>query len=302
VRIVVTGREGQVARSLVQLASGSGVDIIPVGRPQLDLCADPAVISRAIEAVSPDAIISAAAYTAVDRAESEADTAFTVNARGAEAVAAAAARLRVPLVHLSTDYVFDGTKSTPYVESDPSNPSSVYGASKLAGEEAVLAANGNTAVLRTAWVYSPFGANFVRTMLRLTGEREEVAVVADQVGNPTSALDIADAALRVAANLVSSASADLRGVFHMTASGEATWAQFAEAIFRISRAAGGPAVRVRHITSAEYPTPARRPANSRLDSSKLERIHGVRLPDWQTSLPPVVERLLNEANQTEVSR
>jgi dTDP-4-dehydrorhamnose reductase len=301
-RIAVTGRDGQVVRSLIERAPELGHEIVPIGRPELDLSAEADSIRRALADTSPDAIVSAAAYTAVDRAESERDLAFAVNERGARAVSEAANNLNVPLVHLSTDYVFDGSKATPYVETDATGPAGVYGASKLAGEHAVLAAHDNSAILRTAWVYSPFGANFAKTMLRLANDREEVAVVADQQGNPTSALDIADGVLRVVANLAASDSVDQRGIFHMTATGEGTWADFAEAIFSASAAAGGPSARVRRISTADYPTPAKRPANSRLDCSKLQSAHGVRLPDWRTSASMTVGRLVLESNSTKVSQ
>ena len=291
-RLVVTGREGQVSRSLAERASGSDIDVVLLGRPELDLAGDSVSIVEAAEAARPDVIVSAAAYTQVDKAESERELAFAVNEAGARAIAQAASRLGVPLVHLSTDYVFDGSKASSYVEEDPTGPTGVYGASKLAGEQAVLSEHLNSVVLRTAWVYSPFGSNFVKTMLRLAGDRDEIGVVADQRGNPTSALDIADGILGVARNLLTSGHPDFRGLFHMTASGEASWAEFAEAIFAASLEAGGPAARVRPIQTADYPTAARRPANSRLDSGKLERIHGVRLPDWHPSLNKVVSRLV----------
>jgi dTDP-4-dehydrorhamnose reductase len=273
-------------------ASASGAEIVPLGRPELDLSGSSNAIVAALKAAAPDVIVSAAAYTQVDKAESEAEFAFAVNEVGARAVAQAAHELGVPLVHLSTDYVFNGSKQTPYVEEDPTDPTGVYGASKLAGERAVLAEHGNSAVLRTAWVYSPFGANFVKTMLRLAADRDEVRVVADQHGNPTSALDIADGILRVAANLCAGNSQSQRGIFHMTGSGDASWAEFAEAIFAASAETGGPTAAVTHITTAEYSTPAQRPSNSRLDSSKIARAHGVHLPDWRSSLQPVVRRIL----------
>lgn len=291
-RIVVTGREGQVVRSLVERGAAAGHDIVALGRPQLDLAADAETIIAAIVAAQPEVVVSAAAYTAVDKAEAEPDLAFAINAAGAGAVAAAAARLGVPLIHLSTDYVFDGTKPTAYVEGDATGPTSVYGASKLAGEQAVLAAHDNVAILRTAWVYSPFGANFVRTMLRLAGERDELRVVGDQRGNPTSALAIADAVTASADKLCSNSDQALRGIFHMSGGGEATWAEFAEAIFAASAAAGGPVARVLPITTADYPTPARRPANSRLSGDKLAAAHGLRLPDWRISLTDIVKRLV----------
>ena len=299
-RIVVTGGpDGQVLLSLTERGGAVGHGIVGLGRPELDLVRDKEAIVRAIEQAAPEVVVSAAAYTAVDKAESERELAFAINARGAEAVAKAAERLGVPVIHISTDYVFDGSKPAPYVESDVPNPVSVYGASKLAGEEAVLAASPNSVVLRTAWVYSPFNANFVKTMLRLASDREEVGVVADQRGNPTSALDIADAILAVAANLVASEEQDLRGVFHMTGQGEGSWADFAEHIFATSASAGGPSATVRRIATADYPTPARRPANSRLDSSKLHESHKVQLPHWRTSTDEVVWRLVEEQGQEE---
>lgn len=299
-RIVVTGGpDGQVLLSLTERGGAVGHGIVGLGRPELDLVRDKEAIVRAIEQAAPEVVVSAAAYTAVDKAESERELAFAINARGAEAVAKAAERLGVPVIHISTDYVFDGSKPAPYVESDVPNPVSVYGASKLAGEEAVLAASPNSVVLRTAWVYSPFNANFAKTMLRLASDREEVGVVADQRGNPTSALDIADAILAVAANLVASEEQDLRGVFHMTGQGEGSWADFAEHIFSTSASAGGPSATVRRIATADYPTPARRPANSRLDSSKLHEFHKVQLPHWRTSTDEVVWRLVEEQGQEE---
>jgi dTDP-4-dehydrorhamnose reductase len=295
VKIAVTGKSGQVVTSLLERGAIAGHAMIALGRPELDL-ADPASIARTLEAVAPDVVISAAAYTAVDKAETESEMAHKVNGEGAGAVARAANALGVPLVHVSTDYVFDGTRDRPYLETDPTGPTGVYGASKLAGEEEVLSAHGSdSAVLRVAWVYSPFGGNFVKTMLRLAGDRDEVSVVADQVGNPTSALDIADGILRVAANLVADIDPALRGVFHMTANGEASWADFAAGIFAASAARGGPSARVKPITTAEYPTPATRPANSRLDCSRIARVHGVVLPDWHDSLETVVARLLTAA-------
>ena len=292
VRMAVSGREGQVVRSLVERASGSDVEIVALGRPELDLAGPADAIIAAIEDAQPQIIVSAAAFTQVDRAEGERELAFAVNEQGPRAVARAARNLGVPLIHLSTDYVFDGSKTSPYVEEDETHPTGIYGASKLAGEQAVLEEHADTAVLRTAWVYSPFGSNFVRTMMRLAGDRSEICVVADQRGNPSSALDIADGVLRAAANLRSSNDPKCRGVFHMTGAGEASWAEFAEAIFAASGEAGGPTARVKHIRTADYPTPARRPANSRLNSAKLASTHNVRLPDWRSSLKLVVTRLL----------
>jgi dTDP-4-dehydrorhamnose reductase len=295
-RIAVTGKVGQVVTSLIERGAPAGHEVVAIGRPELDL-ADPVSIARALDAVAPDVVVSAAAYTAVDKAESEGELARVVNARGAGSVAEAAHAFGVPLVHVSTDYVFDGTLDRPYLETDPTGPTGAYGASKLEGEQAVLAAHGDgSAILRTAWVYSPFGGNFVKTMLRLAREREEVSVVADQVGNPTSAHDIADGILRVAETLAANPDPALCGVFHMTATGEATWADFAEAIFASSAAQGGPHARVRRISTKEYPTPAARPANSRLNCELIAKTHGVILPDWRGSLASVVARLQPAAN------
>jgi len=292
-RIAVTGTAGQVVTSLIERGTAAGHEVIAIGRPDLDL-ADPASVVRALTAAAPDVIVSAAAYTAVDKAESESDLAFAVNGTGPGAVAQAAKALGVPLIHISTDYVFDGTLDRPYVESDPTGATGVYGASKLAGERAVLDGHDDSAVLRVAWVYSPFGANFVKTMLRLAVDRNELGVVGDQVGSPTSALAIADGIIKVATNMVANGNPELRGTFHMTAQGEASWAEFAQAIFAASAARGGPSAAVRAIGTADYPTPVTRPANSRLDCGLIAHVHGVSLPDWRTSLEQVMDRLQRE--------
>lgn len=295
-RIAVIGRHGQIARSLIERGRATGVDVLPLARPQIDL-AGPDPITAALAALTPDVVVNAAAFTAVDRAEAEPDLAFAINASGANAAAVAAAEIGVPLVHLSTDYVFDGGLYRPYRESDPPNPINVYGHSKFEGEIAVAAAQPDHAILRTAWVYSPFGTNFVRTMLRIADERDDIAVVADQRGAPSSALDIADGILAVARQLVARPQArELRGTFHMTCDGEATWAEFAAAIFAASLMEEGPSTRVTPIPSSAYPTPARRPANSRLDCSKLWAAYGIRLPHWRHSLPECVSRILGPAS------
>ena len=292
-RIVVTGGpEGQVLKSLLEQGRAAGHDIAPLGRPELDLAADASEISAALAAARPEAVVSAAAYTAVDKAEDEPDLAFAINARGAGAIARAASGLGVPLVHLSTDYVFNGSKTAPYTEEDATDPLSVYGASKLAGEEAVLAEHSGAAIIRTAWVYSPFSANFVKTMLHVATGRDEISVVADQHGNPTSAIDIADAILEILPRLRTSSDPQLSGIFHMTGQGETTWAGFAETIFRVSSAHGGATATVRPIRTLDYPTKAIRPANSCLDNSKLADTYGLRLPAWQHSLARVVARLV----------
>ena len=290
-RLVVTGREGQVVSSLLEAGQLAGVDVIAIGRPQLDL-ANPDTVIEAIAAARPDVVVSAAAYTAVDQAEDEPDLAFRVNAVGAGKVAQAAARLGVPVIHLSTDYVFDGSASGSYVETDATAPASVYGASKLAGEQAVAAANPRNLILRTAWVYSPFGKNFVKTMLRLAADRDEISVVADQWGNPTSALDIADAILHAAATLHRNKDFAAFGIYHLAGTGEANWSGFARHILDTSRVSGGPSARVRDITTTDYPTKARRPANSRLSSAKFAYAFGWSAPDWRLSTEAVVRRVL----------
>lgn len=291
-RIVVTGREGQVARALAERGRALGIEVVPVGRPMLDLAA-PATILPALAAAAPQVIVNAAAYTAVDKAESEPELAHAVNAAGAGAVAAAAARLGVPVVHLSTDYVFDGHIGRPHREEDAPAPVNVYGRSKLAGEAAVAAAAADHAILRVAWVYSPFGRNFVRTMLALAASRDVVRVVADQRGAPTSALAIADGVIALARNLVARpGDRALHGLFHMSAAGDATWADLAEAVFAESATRGGPSARVERIGTADYPTPAARAPDTRLDCSRIEAVHGVALPHWRISLAEVVARCL----------
>ncbi|ANT50597.1 dTDP-4-dehydrorhamnose reductase [Mesorhizobium amorphae] len=291
-RLVVTGREGQVVTSLSEVARAvTGVEVIAVGRPALDL-ARPETVFEALAAADPDIIVSAAAYTAVDQAEDEPDLAFTVNAVGAGKVAEAAARLGVPVIHLSTDYVFDGAKDGAYVETDATGPCNIYGASKLAGELAVAAANPRHLILRTAWAYSPFGRNFVKTMLRLASERDEIRVVADQWGNPTSALDIADAVVHAAAMLQGDNNFAACGVYHLAGSGETNWSGFARHILDTSRAFGGPYARVTDIATNDDATKAKRPGNSRLSSAKFTAIFGWTAPDWRQSTQAVVSRLL----------
>ncbi|MDK1491799.1 dTDP-4-dehydrorhamnose reductase [Sinorhizobium sp. 7-81] len=291
-RIVVTGCTGQVALSLAERARGRpDLDVVAVGRPHLEL-ARPETILPALERHRPDLVVSAAAYTAVDQAEDEPDLAFAVNAVGAGAVAEAAARLGVPVIHLSTDYVFDGFKEGNYAEDDATAPLNVYGASKLAGEKAVSAANPRHIILRTAWVYSPFGKNFVKTMLQLAKNREEIAVVADQWGNPSSALDIADAVLKTAAFLIRSRQDEIPEVYHLVGTGKVNRADFARHILSVSRARGGPWSRVRSVATEEFPARARRPANSSLATARFAATFGWTMPDWQHSVESTIEQLV----------
>ena len=287
-RLLVAGASGQLAHALVQRSRQlAGVTVMALGRPQLDLL-DPVSISRALDATRPDVVINAAAYTAVDKAESDAAAAFALNRDGAGALAAAARIAGCPIIHVSTDYVFDGNKSGAYVEEDAPNPMGVYGRSKLDGEAAVAVANARHLILRTAWVYSAHGQNFLKTMLRLARERPELRVVADQRGNPTFAPHLADAILAIAAQI---GSGRPWGVYHATATGETTWHGFASAIIAAAKPIGVPQVPVVPIATADYPTPACRPANSCLDCSKLERAFGLRLPPWQQGLAECVAEL-----------
>jgi len=249
-------------------------------------------VEAALLALAPDIVVSAAAYTAVDRAESEPELAMRVNRDGPAMLARAASRLGIPVVHLSTDYVFDGTKGAPYLETDAVRPLGVYGATKLAGERAIAEASDDYAILRTSWVYSPFGANFVKTMLRLAASRDRLTVVADQRGRPSYAPDIAAGIFAVARHLLETSAPEGRGVFHLAGGGDATWQAFAAAIVAGAAERGGRAVPVDPITTADYPTPARRPADSRLDCGKIERIHGVALPHWRVSLEACLDRLM----------
>ena len=291
-RIAVTGREGQVVRSLIERTETlSDVTVIPLGRPAFDL-ARPETIQPAIAAARPDIVVSAAAYTAVDQAEDEPELAAAINDAGAGAVAAAAAACGAPVIHLSTDYVFAGDADRPYLETDSPGPRSVYGHTKLAGEKAVAAANPRHVILRTAWVYSPFGKNFLKTMLRLAADRDVVRVVADQYGNPTSALDIADGILAISRQLLEEPPAERFGVFHLAGTGSTHWAGFAAAVFEASAAAGGPVARVDGITTADFPTRALRPANSRLSTDRLRQVFGWLAPEWQLSCAEVVQRLV----------
>ena len=279
-RILVTGREGQLAQSLAALQE-PGIAINCVGRPELDL-ADAARAEIYVVGLAPDVIINAAAYTAVDKAETEPELAMAINCHGAAAMARAAARLGVPLIHISTDYVFSGDKVGAYVETDSTGPLGVYGQTKLAGEQAVANFAPHHAILRTSWVYSRFGHNFVKTMLRLGSERSELRVVADQFGAPTSAADLATAILKIALHLKNRAA--FSGIYHMAGTGFTNWAGFAEEIFAIRAATGHTIPKLTSITTQDYPTPARRPLNSTLDCQKLETAFGVRLPRWQESL------------------
>ncbi|MGK7752836.1 MULTISPECIES: dTDP-4-dehydrorhamnose reductase [unclassified Roseovarius] len=280
-KILVFGTNGQVATELRRAAP----DAFFLGRDQADL-SDPDTCSAAILAHRPDVIINAAAYTAVDRAEEEEALARTVNGASPRRMAEAAAQLGVPFVHISTDYVFDGSGKRPWSPSDTPAPQNAYGRTKLAGEDAVRAVGGIHAILRTSWVVSAHGSNFVKTMLRLGAEREALTIVADQVGGPTPARDIAGACLRIAHVLRTDPSAS--GTYHFSGAPDVSWAEFARAIFETA----GLDCKVTDIPTTDYPTPAARPLNSRLDCSTTKDAFDLPRPDWRTGLQDILKTLM----------
>ncbi len=291
-RILVTGKEGQVDTSLQTLAdTQADIELIRIGLPEADL-SRPESLEAPVRAARPDVIISSAAYTAVDKAESEAELAERINGDGPGALARLAAELNIPILHLSTDYVFAGDKDGNYSEADTPGPVGVYGRTKLSGETQIAAATPNHVILRTAWVYSPYGNNFVKTMLRLGETRDELNVVADQHGRPTYAPEIARALLTIARRVHGDADPTLRGIFHLTGQGETSWAGFARAIFDGAALRGRKMVKVNDIPTSAYPTPAARPANSRLDGGKLKSIYDLSLDPWRVSLSACLDQLI----------
>ena len=277
---LIFGKTGQVATELSRLAP----DAVFLGRDQADLT-DPKACADAIRNHAPKVVINAAAYTAVDRAEEEEDLAHQVNAIAPAAMAHACAELDIPFVHISTDYVFDGTGTEPHAVSDPVAPQNAYGRSKLAGEQAIAQAGGTFAILRTSWVFSAHGANFVKTMLRLSESRDALNIVDDQIGGPTAAADIAAACLTIADKLQADSTA--AGIYHFSGAPDASWKDFAEAIFELA----GRQVSVSGIATADYPTPAVRPLNSRLDCTETETVFGIKRPDWRAGLEAVLTDL-----------
>jgi dTDP-4-dehydrorhamnose reductase len=288
--ILVVGKNGQLARCLRDSAVLRNVPLVAISRPELNL-ENGEGIDRVMAAVEPSAIVNAAAYTAVDPAEAEPQRAFGVNCDGAALLADASARCGISFIQISTDYVFDGSKRSRYREDDVPAPLNVYGSSKLAGEAAVLAACPGAVVIRTSWVYSPYGNNFVRTMLRLSETELVVKIVDDQRGTPTSAADLAAAILAIVERLRSAKGCGDGGIYHLAGEGETSWHGFAAAIFAGLARRGRRVPRLQAITTAEYPTPAYRPKYSCLDSSKAERVFGVRLPPWRSSLEACLDQL-----------
>ena len=291
-RILLTGRDGQVGRELIAALAGLG-EVTATGHEELDLASDYSIAS-VVRDLRPHLIVNAAAYTAVDKAESEPDFAWRVNADAVATLAAEAKTVGAAMIHYSTDYVFDGAKATPYGEDDATHPLSVYGKTKLAGEQALASAGIPYLALRTSWVYGAQGKNFLLTILRLAMERPELRIVDDQIGAPTWARDIALATASIAERWRHSGFAAAKsGVYHITAGGRTSWYGFASEAIRL-RAQSAHARKLAHLTpisSAEYPTPAERPKNSQLDCGKLARVFDCTLPDWNASLEAVVHTL-----------
>ncbi|OOY30186.1 dTDP-4-dehydrorhamnose reductase [Thioclava sp. F36-6] len=277
--ILVFGQTGQVAQELQRLVP----DAEFLGRNRVDL-RDPGAAAEAIREAKPEAVINAAAYTAVDKAEEEEALAQTVNGDAPAAIAKACRDLGIPLIHISTDYVFDGSGDAPFKPTDPTGPLGAYGRTKLAGEDAIRATGGAFAILRTSWVFSSHGGNFVKTMLRLSESRDRLTIVADQIGGPTPAKAIAEACLTIAKEL--QRTPEKSGVYHFSGSPDVSWAGFAREIF----ARAGRGVTVEDIPTADYPTPAKRPLNSRLDCSDLA-VFGLNRPDWRSGLDDVLTEL-----------
>lgn len=288
-RILLFGANGQVGRETSALARARNIDLVAVDRARGDI-ADPVAVARAFQDVKPTLAINAAAYTAVDKAESDPEAAARGNATGPGLLGERCARENVPLIHISTDYVFDGTKRGAYAEADPIAPLGVYGHTKAAGEAAVRAATERHVILRTSWVYGVYGTNFLKTMLRLAGERDRLTVVADQRGCPTATADIAEALLAVARQV--DAGTARFGTYHFAGTGVTTWHGFASVIVAEAARHTGRHPEVAAITTADYPTPARRPANSELESSLFERTFRYRAAPWQSRVREVVDGLL----------
>jgi dTDP-4-dehydrorhamnose reductase len=290
--ILVTGRSGQLAVALAGAAPSHGVTVHCLGRPVLDI-EQPASIAQVFSAHAPSLVVNAAAYTNVDSAEDDVTAAYRANRDGPAELARLCAAACIPLIHISTDYVFDGRKGTPYVESDVTAPQGVYGASKLAGEQAVLTLCPRVVVLRTAWLYSPTGKNFVRTMLAASERNSSLRVVADQIGCPTSAEDLAEVVLGVVSQFRDGWDDRYAGTYHAAGTGAATWHELATATFAAATRHGRRAPSVEPISTLEWPTRAVRPPDSRLDCSRLAAVFGLRLPAWQDSVRRTVDTLLS---------
>ncbi|WP_424927504.1 dTDP-4-dehydrorhamnose reductase [Amaricoccus tamworthensis] len=285
-RALVFGPNGQVGRELLDLAQDRGIEVLPVDRQTVHLT-QAAEVARCIHEADVDIIVNAAAYTAVDDAEDNSEEAFAVNGNAPGTMARAAAMRKIPLLHISTDYVFDGAPGDPKKEDDPTAPLGVYGASKLDGENEVASAGGDHVILRTAWVFSPHGKNFVKTMLHYGAQRDELTVVNDQFGGPTSAHDIAGALWDIAEAW--DKGDGVSGIFHFAGQPAVSWADFASAIFERTGWEKNPSVK--GIPSSEWPTKTKRPENSVLDCSKIREVYGIKQPDWRPALEDVIQKL-----------
>lgn len=295
-KLLLTGKNGQLGFELQRSLAPLG-ELVALDRSACDL-SDPDAIRRVIRSISPDAIVNAAAYTAVDAAESHADEANAINGVAPGILGEQARALGALVVHFSTDYVFDGELGRPYLETDPPNPQSVYGRSKLAGERALQDSGARHLILRTSWVVGAHGGNFVKTILRLARERDSLDVVADQRGAPTSAALIADATAAALRRCLTNSAPDRAGLYHLAASGDTTWHHLARHVLQVASARGmrlklGPEC-VIPIKAADYAAAAKRPANSRLDTAKFRAAFGIDLPDWQTALAPVLDDILRQ--------
>jgi dTDP-4-dehydrorhamnose reductase len=294
IQILLTGGTGQIGSEILRHARPEWRIVAP-SRNEFDL-ANGRNMAAFMEARPWSAVINAAAYTAVDRAENDTEEAWRVNAHGPAILAEASARWKIPLIHLSTDYVFDGRKSGFYSEQDPVAPLGVYGASKEGGEKAVRTGNPSHVILRTAWVVSSHGTNFIKTMLRLGAERKVLSIVDDQRGCPTNASDIAEALILIAKQLIEDRNTPT-GTYHFVNAGEASWCEFARTIFSIAAARGRPVPAIVPIRTHEYPTAAQRPANSRLSTAKLQRDFGIVPRPWQPAIAEIIDALLEGRDQ-----
>jgi len=297
-RVLLTGAAGQLAGDLAPGLTAEGMEVTALAKSGLDIT-DAERVMKVVRETSPGVIVNAAAYTQVDRAESAPDTAFAVNSLGAANLADAASEVGATLVHVSTDFVFDGAKRSPYVEGDPTAPLGVYGASKLAGEVEITERLAHHVIVRASWLYGAEGNNFVKTILRLARERETISVVSDQTGTPTWTADLASALTEVVKRLSGTDSSEVFGLYHYSPGGEASWYDFAVEIVRRAEALGArfKCREVKAIPTSEYPTPARRPAYSVLDHTRFAETFGVDVPDWRDSLGRMLAGIIKKEGE-----
>lgn len=298
-KLLVIGSNGQLGWELGKKGKEQGHATIGVDLPDFNITDQTQVVQK-VEQVKPQLVVNASAYTAVDKAESEPEIAYAVNEKGPRHLAKICATHDIPMIHISTDYVFNGKKQTPYVETDPVDPTGVYGKSKASGEDAVREALASHIIIRTAWLYGTHGNNFVKTMIRLGKERESIQVVADQYGCPTYAADLADAILSIARQLSKGVN-DKWGTYHFCGSGSTTWHGFAEEIFEVSKDKIPLMVRkAEPISTEDYPTPAQRPANSILNCRKIEQTFGITPQPWERSLQQMLVKWLGSENMSQI--